>query len=560
MRTLRVVVALTAVLSACTPASPPLRPVGTPDSALAVALAFGDSTLAEAVASEILPGAVLLVAMDGVILHERAFGYARLCEGGGRLESPEPMTVDHVFDLASVTKVMATTWAMMLLVDRGLVELDDPVHTYLPDFRGPDKDRITVRDLLTHRSGLHRWKPVYFHAESPAEAYAYIRDLPLEFEVAEGRHYSDLGFMLAGYIVEAVTGRPLDLFLGQELYGPLGLTRTGFLPERSGNGWSRSALPGGASGSPAGPEAAGVGTGIGIGVGNGIGTGIGAGTGVGTGIGGSRQERLTGPFAATSHGNPYERRMVEDDSFGYLCDEDPAAFTGWRTHTLQGEVNDGNAWHAHGGVAGHAGLFSTAQDLALLLDVLLQEGRHGTRRVVSREVVGEILTPDSLTGNGVGWAMSRLGGGDGAAVGEEGRRPGVQVFSHSGFTGTYVLGAPELGLAVVFLSNRQNVGVDADGYYPDAAGVYMRVVERIVTAAAEGDRVGSSTPVGGWRLRCFPDGCSRALPPRVPVRHRVRPLDPGDSGRKRQSTVKFSGFPPGARASHRQSAFPGPEG
>jgi len=461
--------------------------VGTPDSALAVALAFGDSILAEAVGAEILPGAVLLVAREGAILHEQAFGYAKLYEGGTRLKSPEPMTVGHVFDLASVTKVLATTWAMMLLVDRGLVELDDPVHTYLPDFRGPDKDRITLRELLTHRSGLHRWKPVYYHAGSPAEAYAYIRDLPLEFEVAEGRRYSDLGFMLAGYIVEAVTGRPLDLFLEQELYGPLGLTRTEFLPERSGSGWSRSALPGGAWGSPPGPDAAGVGVGIGAGVG----------TGTGIGIGGSRQGRLTGPFAATSHGNPYERRMVEDDSFGYLCDEDPAAFTGWRTHTLQGEVNDGNAWHAHGGVAGHAGLFSSAEDLSVLLEVLLDEGRKGSRRVVSREVVAEFLTPDSLTGNGVGWAMSRLGGGDGAAEGEEGRQPGVQVFSHSGFTGTYVLGAPELGLAVVFLSNRQNVGVDADGYYPDAAGVYMPVVRRILEAAAEGDRVGSSTPVGG---------------------------------------------------------------
>ena len=484
MRTLRVVVALTAVLSACTPASPPLRPVGTPDSALAVALAFGDSILAEAVAAEVLPGAVLLVARDGATLHEKAFGYAKLYEGATRLKSPEPMTVGHIFDLASVTKVMATTWAMMLLVDRGLVELDDPVHTYLPDFRGPDKDRITLRDLLTHRSGLHRWKPVYFHAGSPAEAYAYIRDLPLEFEVAEGRRYSDLGFMLAGYIVEAVTGRPLDLFLGQELYGPLGLTRTGFLPGRSGSGWSRSALPGGASGSPAGPEAAGFGLGNGLGTWNGVGAGI----GIGIGLGGSRQERLTGPFAATSHGNPYERRMVEDDSFGYLCDEDPAAFTGWRTHTLQGEVNDGNAWHAHGGVAGHAGLFSAAQDLALLLDVLLQEGRHGSRQMVGREVVREFLAPDTLTGNGVGWGMARIGGGDGAAEGEEGRQHGVQAFSHSGFTGTYVLGAPELGLAVVFLSNRQNVGVDADGYYPDAAGVYMQVVERIVRAAAEGDR------------------------------------------------------------------------
>jgi serine-type D-Ala-D-Ala carboxypeptidase len=462
-----------ALLSGCGSAEEE-RPTGTPGPALASALAFADSVLAECVAQEILPGAVLLVARDGVVLQEKAFGYAKLYEGGLRLETPEPLTVDHLFDLASVTKVMATTWAMMLLVDRGLVELDDPVHTYLPDFRGPEKDRITVRDLLTHRSGLYRWKPVFFHGETPAEAYTYIRDLPLESGVREGRRYSDLGFMLAGYIVGAVSGRPLDVFLREELYRPLGLSRTGFVPARGGTGWPRPAIRGVASRSePAAGEAA-------------------------PGFLESRRRRLDGPFAATSHGNPYETRMVEDDSFGYLCDEDPSAFTGWRTHTLQGEVNDGNAWHAHGGVAGHAGLFSTASDLGVLLGVLLNEGMHGDRRVVGPGVVREFMTPDTLTGNGVGWAMGRMGKdrmgagqgeeGEDRSVGDEARDEGgafeTQVFTHTGFTGTYVMGAPELGLAVVFLSNRQNVGVDEEGYYPDAGRVYMPVVRRIVEAVA----------------------------------------------------------------------------
>lgn len=422
MRTVQAILAgwtlAAATLSACSPAGEE-RPVGIPGPAVAAALSFADSALEEAVASESLPGAVLLVARDGRVLHEKAYGYAKVSDRGRRLQRPEPMTVGHAFDLASVTKVMATTMAIMLLADRGLVELDEPVHTYLPDFRGADKDRITVRDLLTHRSGLHRWKPVYFHAATPQEAYAYIRDLPLEFGVGEGRHYSDLGFMLAGYIVEEVAGRSLDAYLREELYRPLGLTRTGFAGGRRGVG---------------------------------------------------------GPFAATSHGNPYERRMVEDDTFGYLCDEDPAAFSGWRTHTLLGEVNDGNAWHAHGGVAGHAGLFSTASDLGVLLGLLLQEGQSGRRTILGAGAIREFLTPDALTGNGVGWAMSRLGTGEGG--------PEVGVFSHTGFTGTYVMGAPELGLAVVFLSNRQNLGVDAASLYPDAARVYLPIVRRIVAAAA----------------------------------------------------------------------------
>jgi serine-type D-Ala-D-Ala carboxypeptidase len=436
MRTLLIALIMAGMVAACDPATGGERPVGIADPVMTAALALADSAMEDAVAAEVLPGGVLLVARDGLVLYEKAYGSAKLYEGTRRLDTPEPMTVEHLFDLASVTKVMATTWAMMLLVDRGLVELDAPVHTYLPDFRGAEKDRITVRDLLTHRSGLHRWKPIYYHAGAPQEAYAFIRDLPLESGVQGDRRYSDLGFMLAGYVVEAVSGRTLDQFLHQELYGPLGLAHTGFMP-----------------------------------------------AGRGSGIVGRRRGQPRGPFAATSHGNPYEKRMVEDDSFGYLCDEDPDAFTGWRTQTLQGEVNDGNAWHAHGGVAGHAGLFSTAWDLGVILGVLLQGGRHGSRRVVSEGVVKQFLTPDTLTGNGVGWAMSIMGpeGGGDSGVGS---LPGIQVFSHGGFTGTYVLGAPELGLAVVFLSNRQNVGVDAHGFYPDAAGVYLPAVRRIVEAAA----------------------------------------------------------------------------
>jgi CubicO group peptidase (beta-lactamase class C family) len=180
--------------------------------------------------------------------------------------------------------------------------------------------------------------------------------------------------------------------------------------------------------------------------------------------------------AATSHGNPYEYRMVADDGFGYLCDEDPTDFTGWRAYTLQGEVNDGNAWYAHQGVAGHAGLFSTARELNALLQVLLSQGMHGTRRVLSREVVRSFLTPDTLTGNGVGWAM--------AAEPVAEAQSSLRVFSHSGFTGTYVAGVPELDLAIVFLSNRQNAGVDAETQYPNAARVYGPIVQRLLQGAA----------------------------------------------------------------------------
>jgi CubicO group peptidase (beta-lactamase class C family) len=287
---------------------------------MAAALAAADSAIEAWVSAERIPGAVLLVARDGQVLQERAFGYAELKELRDgrivRLAHPVPMTTHDLFDLASVTKVMATTFAVMMLVDRGEVSLDAPLNTYLPDFRGPHKDSITVRNLLTHTAGLRQWVPIYYHARDEKGAYAYIRKLPLEWGVGEGRHYSDLGFMLLGYMVEHVTGQRLNVFLRHELYDPLGLANTAFNPET----------------------------------------------------------RRLGPFAATSQGNPYEKHMVYDSTFGYKCTEDPTSFTGWRDYTLAGEVNDGNAYYANGGIAGHAGLFSTADDLHVLLELLLGRG------------------------------------------------------------------------------------------------------------------------------------------------------------------------------------------
>jgi CubicO group peptidase (beta-lactamase class C family) len=297
----------------------------------------------------------------------------------------QAMAVEHSFDLASVTADHGDDVCHDAAGPRA-VALDSPVYTCRVSAGQRRTD--TVRDLLTHRAGLYRWKPVLSpptrRVSTPTCATCRSS------QRHEGRHYSDLGFMLAGYIVERVSGKPLDTFLADELYGPLALAHTGF--RRGGMG-------------PA------------------------------------------GPIAATSHGNPYEYRMVADDNFGYLCDEDPAAFTGWRKYTLQGEVNDGNSWYGHGGVAGHAGLFSSARELNVLLQVLLADGMYGGRRIVSPETVGTFLTPDAFTGNGVGWAISTS---DAA--------PAMQTFSHGGFTGTYVAGVPELGLAIVFCPTARTSG------------------------------------------------------------------------------------------------------
>ena len=375
-------------------------------------LATADSLINASIGT-LIPGAVFAVSRNGRVVHERAFGYAQLNDFQmQRLAAPRPMRTSTMFDLASVTKVMATTMATMMLVDRGKVDVDAPVSRYLPDFRGPHLDSITVRHLLQHSSGLVQWQPLYYRAANSAQTHAVIRDMPLQWGVGDARHYSDLGFMLLGYIVERVSGVPLDAFLAQNLYRPLGLKSTTFNPKAHG---------------------------------------------------------FT-EFAATEQGNVYERHMVYDSTFGYRYRDDPTVWNGWREYVLNGEVDDGNSFYANGGVAGHAGLFSTAGDLGVLLDLLNHRGTYAGRQYISPQVVDAFLTRDKYQ-NYLGWqAPSMLPEGS---------------FSHTGFTGTYVLGVPKYGLSIVLLTNRQNMGADARGYFPDVGPLQQAVARAVVDAAAQ---------------------------------------------------------------------------
>ncbi len=400
-------------------------------------LVAADSVVADWVDAGRIPGAVLLVALDGAVVLERAYGWSELYDyGPGQYQAwtadgtgargiqrrvdPVRMTPSTLFDLASVTKVMATTLAVMLMVESGDMDVDAPLSHYLPDFRGGGKDGVTLRHLLTHRAGLYQWLPTYYHATNRDEASEYVRAQPLAWEAGEGRHYSDLGFMLLGLAVERVAGTSLDDFLRERIYGPLGLDWTGFRPLDGAAG---------ADGAAAGP-----------------------------GNAGSR-------FASTSHGNPYEQRMVHDSTFGYRIAGDAEAWDGWRRRTLSGEVNDANAFHAFGGIAGHAGLFSTASELNVLLQLLLNRGAYGGRRYLNAQVVDTFLASTS-GGQALGWQLQ-------AYIGQA-------SFSHTGFTGTLVLAVPEYDLALVLLTNRQNLGVDQDGLYPDVDPLQRAVVAAVI--------------------------------------------------------------------------------
>ena len=358
-----------------------------------------DSLIQKAVDEENIPGAVIRIQQADSVLHYKAYGFAQKYDYGLEpLENPEEMTRDHIFDLASLTKVFATTFAIMQLVDRQQIALDEPIHNYLPGFDEGEKSKITIRHLLSHSSGLVQWYPLYYKASDSKERLKVISEMPLKWPVGEGRHYSDLGFMLLGDIIEKVSRKSLDQFLAEGLYQSLNLQYSAFNPLQKG----------------------------------------------------------LDPIAATSHGNPFEKRMVYDDDFGYEVEVDPESWDGWRRYTLIGKVNDGNAWYANRGVAGHAGLFSTASELQKMISLLLDDGSYEGEQVISSAVIDTFLTKDRY-GNGLGWAMDK------SFISARGTPAGT--YGHTGFTGTNVVVIPEYDVSIIFLTNRQNVGVQKDGSY-----------------------------------------------------------------------------------------------
>jgi CubicO group peptidase (beta-lactamase class C family) len=176
------------------------------------------------VADGAFPGAFAVVGR-----HDRVLFQA----GAGRLDAGDPSVPDEntVWDMASLTKVIATTTAMMQLVEAGQVDLDAPVQRYLPRFAGENKERVTVRHLLTHSSGLPAWRPLYKETTSAESALALVYATPLDTLPGVRMVYSDLGAILLGKIVESVAGEPEDRYLARRVFGPLGMNATRYRPD-----------------------------------------------------------------------------------------------------------------------------------------------------------------------------------------------------------------------------------------------------------------------------------------------------------------------------------------
>lgn len=365
--------------------------------------------------SGLIPGAVLQVQYKGKIIYQQAAGYARRFDAAGsELKKPEKLRLTHLYDIASLTKVTGTTTAIMLLTDKGRLHPDDRVGKYIPAFNTADKKEITIRHLLTHTSGLYEWYPLYYRAGSKAATYELIASLPLKYPVGKERHYSDLGFIILGQIIETVSGLSLEEFERQFIFQPLGMKQTLYTPVKN---------------------------------------------------------NYKGIVAPTSFGNPYEYRMVHDSSLGFVFKEiNPDQWNGWRTYLLRGEVNDGNCWYACEGVNGAAGLFSTVNDLQLLVNMLLNKEEGG---LISKRTRDLFLTKDSFS-NGLGWMMDPSNSFM--------KNAPAGSFGHTGFTGTSITVVPSMELSVILLVNRQQRGLLPSNEYYNLNPLRRRIFETILNA------------------------------------------------------------------------------
>jgi len=187
-----------------------------------------EQAVRQGIARGVYPGAVVVVGRHDTVLLAKGYGHLTWSA-----TSPVPNPDSTLYDLASLTKVVATLPAVMALVESGALQLDRPVRQYLADFDGPGKDRVTVRDLLAHTSGLPAYRPFYRQAPDAATMRRLVMAEPLRAPPSRGVEYSDLNAMLLGWVVEAVAGTSLDVFVRERVFRPAGMHQTGFRPPRA---------------------------------------------------------------------------------------------------------------------------------------------------------------------------------------------------------------------------------------------------------------------------------------------------------------------------------------
>ena len=315
------------------------------------------------------PGGVLAVGSDGELAVHPFGTFTRGAKAA-------KVTPDTIYDVASLTKPVVTTTALMMLAEQKVLALDAPVERYVPEFGAAAKSDpnpawragITVRMLLLHDAGLAEHRDFYKRTKGKDAMLARVMSEPLLREPGKQIEYSDLGFILLGTIVERLTGHPLDAFAAQNIFAPLGMSHSLFNP----------------------PQA------------------------------------LRARVAPTENDREFRKRLIH------------------------GEVHDENAW-AMGGVAGHAGLFSTAGDIAIFAQMMLNGGIYAHRRLLARATIKE-FTSRRIIGD----SASALGGDVPTEPTSSGHYFSTHSFGHLGFTGTSLWIDPDRKLFVILLTNRIN--------------------------------------------------------------------------------------------------------
>jgi len=345
-----------------------------------------DSLVETAIQAGEMPGAVVVIGTTDRVLHKRAYGQRQI------LPTPETMTLETVFDLASLTKPIATATSVLLLSQQGKVDIAAPVSTFLPEFARNGKQEITVAQLLTHTAGLIADNALRDYADGRATAWNNICQLKLLAAPGERFVYSDVGFITLGMLVERVSGMNEHEFTEKFLFGPLKMTQTGYLP-----------------------------------------------------------------------GKTVQPRIAPMNKEGDV----------W----IRGVVHDPRA-RAMDGIAGHAGLFSTADDLSRYARMILHRGMFEGVRILQPETIALLLESRPVPGGIRTWGWDRQTG----YSRNKGEGMSPQAIGHGGFTGTGLWIDPQLDLYVIFLSNR---------LHPDGRGAVNQLIGRIGTEAVQAIRTDS---------------------------------------------------------------------
>ncbi len=340
-------------------------------------LARMDSVIQAAIEKKELPGAVVLVTRHGRVVWRKAYG-SRAVE-----PQREAMTADTIFDLASLTKIVATTTSMMILIEQGKVRLSDPVVTFIPEMKGGGRDAITIEQLLTHTTGFAPDFDLRDRWTGYDEAIRRLYREPLRSQPGARFVYSDINYIALGEVVHRVSGQTLDQFARENIFGPLGMRDTGFNPAA----------------------------------------------------------------VLRSRIAPTEKRRGQMNYLGDSGENAGPQGEQW----LRGQVHDPTSFRM-GGVAGHAGLFSTANDLAIFCQMILNGGSYNGVRILSPMGVANMTRPRAIAENGsargLGWDIATsfsTNKGDLFPLGS---------FGHTGFTGTSMWIDPASDSFVIFLSNR----------------------------------------------------------------------------------------------------------